>query len=95
MKTPDDRQANALRAKSTALPGETHSVALAPYTPAIACATCGGTAHALARWTPPPGYDRSMRKYRCILRHDSYKTTRPHESAAVPLALTLDPERQC
>jgi len=40
------------------------------------CPVCFNSSTLQPDWTPPPGFDRRMRQFRCTQGHDSYHTPR-------------------
>lgn len=62
-----------LRAKSSALTHESGIKPLPTKQVTNPCPLCHNTAYLQKHWTPPEGYDRRMRQFRCMQGHEHYQ----------------------
>lgn len=84
-----------MTAKSSDQTPDTRRKGTTPPVPRITCMVCGLSASVLADWTPAIGLDQNTWKFRCILRHDSYRVIHSRQSRRYPPALRAAPDSQC
>ncbi|MBA7696134.1 hypothetical protein ES703_104776 [subsurface metagenome] len=86
---------DALRAKSTGLPGKSGTSIPPVSTPVTVCCVCFGRAYLDNDWRPYAGLAKNLRRFTCMAGHDTYRAfPRPRSTLSPPGPLLVPGDDQ-